>query len=79
MLIRVATVTDREDCRVKVLSECGCPCPWLWDVLTVRFTCRFITTAGPNSLTSGVTVTSVTFTRLAGVNAQDIRWNRPQV
>lgn len=81
MLIRVATVTETDDCRVKVLPD---PRP----AVCVRHggrssdqvcPCRSITTAGPSSLTSGVTETTATSTLLAGVSAQDTHWSRRQV
>ncbi|CAF92305.1 unnamed protein product, partial [Tetraodon nigroviridis] len=72
MLIRVATVTETDDCRVKVLPVFG---RWWWADVVSRFT----TTAGPSSLTSGVTGTTATFTPSAGVNAQNTRWSRRQV
>lgn len=81
MLIRVATVTETDDCRVKVLPG---PRP----AICVRrggrshdqvCPCRSITTAGPSSLTCGVTETTATSTLLAGVSARDTHWSRRQV
>lgn len=83
MLIRVATVTDTENYRVKVprthlcarltdVTQCVMMSPGV-------FTCRSIMTAGRSSLTSGVTATTVTSILWAGANARDTRWSPPQV
>lgn len=76
MLIRVATVTDVEDYRVKVrpastsvtVSGCNQACFH-----------RSIMTAGPRSLMCGVTAICLTCILLAGVSAQDTPWSPPQV